>query len=58
MENIKLKDGKFYVSEDVEINVDRLEAEIAEMVKSIAEQQGIVDKKQEIADYIRSQQQK
>lgn len=54
MENIKIINGKPFETIDTEINVERMEAELAEMRANIVEQEKQCDAKQAKIDYIKT----
>jgi len=54
MDTIKVKDGKIYESQDVEINLPQLEIELEERQKSIDEQIANVNALKEKIEYIKS----
>lgn len=58
MDTIKVKDGKIYESQDVEINLPQLEIELEERQKSIDEQIANVNVLKEKIEYIKSLQKK
>jgi len=58
MDTIKVKDGKIYESQDVEINLPQLEIELEERQKSIDEQIANVNALKEKIEYIKSLQKK
>jgi len=58
MDTIKVKDGKIYESQDVEINLPQLEIELEERQKSIDEQIANVNALKEKIEYIKLLQKK
>lgn len=58
MDTIKVKDGKIYESQDVEINLPQLEIELEEIQKSIDEQIANVNALKEKIEYIKLLQKK